>query len=126
MKAIAPGKLILSGEHSVLYGRPAIAMAIDRSAQTIIGPTVSPLVSFSLDDLDYSESFTFRALRDLTKRVSDNYHQFLDGELGIREVLLKPIDLFQYAFITVLDGLHESLEHGLNVRLVSNIPIGCG
>ena len=126
MKAIAPGKLILSGEHSVVYGRPAIAMAIDRSAKTIVGPTTSPLVSFDLDNLDYSESFTYRALNDLSKRVGDSYRQFLDGTLGIRDVLLKPVDLFQYAFIMVLDGLHEKLEHGLNVRMVSNIPMGCG
>lgn len=126
MKAIAPGKLILSGEHSVVYGRPAIAMAIDRSAKAIVGPTTSPLISFDLDNYNYSESFTFRAINDLSKRVSDNYRQFLNGELGIRDVLLKPVDLFQYAFIMVLDGLHETIEHGLSVRLVSNIPVGCG
>ncbi|MDA0577140.1 MAG: mevalonate kinase [Verrucomicrobia bacterium] len=126
MKAIAPGKLILSGEHAVVYGAPALAMAIDRSAQAIVQPNDTSNVSFTLRDLGYSESFTLRALRDLRQRVGDNYRLFREGQLGIREVLLKPVDLFQYAFIMCLDGLHITLEHGLKVQLFSNIPIGCG
>jgi mevalonate kinase len=46
--------------------------------------------------------------------------------MGIRDVILKPIDLFGYAFIMVLDGMHQKLDQGLGIQLRSNIPIGCG
>jgi mevalonate kinase len=36
------------------------------------------------------------------------------------------VDLFQFAFVTVMDGLHLTMGGGVNVRLNSNIPIGCG
>ncbi len=128
MKAIAPGKLILSGEHAVVYGRPAVAMAIDRSAVAEIFAGTGPEgeVSFDLADLRLRESYTLMALRDFQRRVRRNYELFLEGRLGIRQVLRKPIELFQYAFIIVLDGLHLKLAHGLDIRLRSNIPIGCG
>lgn len=126
MRAIAPGKLILSGEHAVVFGRPALAMAIDRCAQSIITPGPADLVSFDLVDLKEHDSFTIRALSELKTRVQRNYDDFLNGKMGIREVLHKPIELFEFAFITVLDGLHLKFGEGLNIQTQSNIPIGCG
>jgi mevalonate kinase len=129
MKAIAPGKLILSGEHAVVYGGPALAMAIDRNAQTIVTAAESAgpeEVRFELPDVRAVESFTLRALRDFRERVQRNYDEFTQGRMGLKEILRKPVDLFQYTFITILDGLHLKLTGGLEIRMHSTIPIGCG
>ncbi len=126
MKAIAPGKIIISGEHSVVYGKPALVMAVDRFAEASIFPQTTDLVSFDLLDLNQRSSFTVRALHELKRRLVKNYHMFLNGELSIREVLAKPFELFDFLFITLLDGLQLKLERGVRIGLRSDIPIGCG
>ncbi|AKJ65329.1 mevalonate kinase [Kiritimatiella glycovorans] len=126
MKAVAPGKLILSGEHAVVYGAPALAMAIDRSAHSVLLPGRGEGVSFDLPGEGAGDSFTLLALEDFKSRVMKNYRLFLRGDLGIRDVIAKPVDLFKYAFIMVLDGLHYQLDSGLCLQVRSTIPMGCG
>ncbi len=126
MKAVAPGKLILSGEHSVVYGKPAIAMAIDRSAVFEVTPQAGDRISFDLPGVSDDESFTLMALRDLKRRVENKYREFLSGDIGIGYVLAAPADLFRFAFINTLDGLHRKLDSGLVLKLRSSIPMGCG
>ncbi len=126
MKAVAPGKLILSGEHSVVYGKPAIAMAIDRSAVFEVTPQVGNEITFDLPGGEGSGSQTIMALRDLKRRVDKKYREFLCGEIGIRDVLAMPADLFRFAFVHTLDGLHRHIDSGICLKLRSSIPVGCG
>ncbi|MDF7805890.1 hypothetical protein P4E94_00475 [Pontiellaceae bacterium B12219] len=126
MKAVAPGKIILSGEHAVVYGKPAVAMAIDRSAVFEMTPQEGDQISFDIPGVDSSESHTLLALRDLKRRVEKKYHEFLSGDIGIGYVLGAPVDLFRFAFIHTLDGLHRQLDSGMVMKLRSSIPVGCG
>ncbi len=126
MKAVAPGKLILSGEHAVVYGKPAIAMAIDRSAVFELTPQAGDQISFDLPGGEGSGSHTLIALGDLKRRVDKKYREFLRGEIGIRDVLTMPADLFRFAFVHTLDGLHRHIDTGVCLKLRSSIPVGCG
>ncbi len=126
MKAVAPGKLIISGEHAVVYGKPAIAMAIDRSAVFELTPQAGNQIAFDLPGIGLSDSHTLLALRDLKRRVEKKYREFLNGDIGIGYVLEAPIDLFRFAFIHTLDGLHRHIDSGMVMKLRSSIPVGCG
>ncbi len=126
MKAVAPGKLILSGEHAVVYGKPAVAMAIDRSAVFELTPQAGNKITFDLPGGAAGGSHTIMALRDFKRRVDRKYREFLEGEIGIRDVLAMPADLFRFAFIHTLDGLHRHIDSGICLKLRSTIPVGCG
>lgn len=126
MKIFAPGKLILSGEHAVVYGKPALAMAVNRYAMASVKPQVLPLVSFDLSDLSYEHGLTLTALSQLKKRIKEKYHRFVQGDFSIREVLHKPVELAQFAFTLFLETLNLKMTHGIKIRVQSDIPIGCG
>jgi mevalonate kinase len=125
-KARSPAKLILSGEHAVVYGKPAIAMAIDRYAQSTINANLSSAILFNCLNFKSAKSFTLQALEGIKYRLQDKYHAFLEGRCGIREVLKTPFELLQYTVTHLLDTLNIPLSQGLEIRASSEIPIGCG
>ncbi len=126
IRAQAPAKIIITGEHSVVYGKRALAMAVDRYAYVEVAPLAAGNIAFDLRDLRHTASSTFQALRHLKESVLQSYSQFLRGELGIRQVLRKPGELLQYAFVSMLDALQIPLAKGLNISIHSDIPMGCG
>lgn len=126
MKVRAPGKLILSGEHAVVYGAPALATAVNRYVVATATPQTLPLISFDLSDLSYQCGLTMTALRHLRDRIRGEYERFRSGEGRIRDVLKKSHELAQFVFTFFLESVRRRRIEGVRIHLQSDIPVGCG
>lgn len=124
--AQAPAKIIITGEHAVVYKKPCIVTAVNCFAHTTIRPAFSSDICLTLFDFRQKAQSTIKALRILKERLLQSYHLCMQGQLSIREVLNKPAELFQFALISLIDTFQMELTKGLHIDVRSDIPIGCG
>lgn len=122
----APGKLIISGEHAVVYGAPSIAIAIDMYAQSEVVRNKNHLLGFDFANLKYNAKHTIKTISKLKDKAFIDYQRFLHGECSIREVVNKPFELLQFAVSNFLDKLNIVLPGGIDIKTHSTIPSGCG
>ncbi|MEM4545699.1 MAG: mevalonate kinase [Nitrososphaerota archaeon] len=105
--AVAPGKVILYGEHFVVYNVPAIVMAIDRAVKVLVSPRDDGLLRIC-SDLGFAceyENGTAKPLMGGKKSVT----------------FLEPVRI---ATKTVLEHFDE--KKGLNIDVYSTIPSSVG
>jgi mevalonate kinase len=126
MKATAPGKIILSGEHAVVHGRPALVVAVDRCATARASLIDDDLIRVSFPGCFDPDSMPTAALPGLKKRLVENYQQFLIGEMAIHHVLGSPAELIFYAVMHLLDESGAVLHGGLDIELNTTLPLGAG
>lgn len=103
IRASAPGKAILFGEHAVVYGKPAIAMAINRRVCVDVLEGSTSKINVNIRDLDVKGCIDF----DNGSITSDSPRK------GILKYILESIK-------KVHDG------SGMEMNMDVNIPIGGG
>ncbi|HID17105.1 TPA: mevalonate kinase [Candidatus Bathyarchaeota archaeon] len=105
--ASAPGKVILFGEHFILYGCPAISMAINLYSNVIVKPRKDKILRIFSKNLNLERKFFERKSKG---------HEAKEGEGHLEPVRIAAGEVLKLA----------SLDRGLNIEVDSQIPPAAG
>lgn len=130
--ARSPGKIILSGEHAVVYGQPALVAAVARYT-TVSFHALSRGNSLrtALAGIASGRRTPLNALQTLRDKLDSRFEAFAKGELAVKNILQRPDDLMLYTlaqiaghFLPARDG-QGRLRPG-QLRTHSELPLGAG
>jgi mevalonate kinase len=138
IKTTALGKIIISGEHAVVYGCPALAMAVNKTCHVTLEVLAkqSGTINFNLLNYNWQQSFSPKDLGLLQTHIEECYQKFLQEKVTHSDILGAATNFAPYIFVFFITHLLEVegdvssvlylLSTGLNITVSSTIPVGFG
>lgn len=132
--ARAPGKLILSGEHSIVYGAPALVMAVAKYTTVRFTPLhETGVLKTVFQGLSQGAVYPLSSLSRLKDKLDRRFEQFASGKRPVQNILHRPDDLVIYTLATLMRQLPlpgRSRRHRLpvpgRISTESELPLGAG
>lgn len=123
----AHGKIILSGEHAVLYGSHALLAPIDRFCSCTIKKKTSTQhydILFKLDGQAYH--LTWTAIFKNAKQIENAHHAYLKSSLSTTSICQSPLDFLSIALKKITDAFPEIADDCYDMTFISNIHMKVG
>lgn len=129
-RCVAPSKLILCGEHAVLYGTPALSMAIDLETRCTLerlkhSAYPSGQFEITLSDFGQQQNFSFAQWQQQAEAIKQRFQAFSQNKSGIHEVLQSPFDLILIS-LYLLHQVEPIESANWQLKIESDAPIGRG
>lgn len=122
-KALA--KILISGEHSVVYGAPALGMTLDNYfTVTKIHKNPQNTIECSIEVLKTRQVITIEELFNKKNAIDKQYASFLNNKLKITDVLTDKFSMIYFLIAIFLEKNNITLKDGMILIVNSNIPIG--
>ena len=124
-----PGKLILAGEHSVVFGRPALAAATDRRLEVRVKAFARSGIHLDLSAMSYRAVESMGEIRRYAESKRRLWRQYCEDPTAERFVRLQsdhPAHLVRLALAQALSRLELDSEVSFDVEVSSSLPVGSG
>ncbi len=126
--ARAPGKLILMGEHAVVYGEPALVCTLGLYLEARVEPFAADAVELNLPSIAHVETTDWATLGAAAAEAERRWRAFAEDPDGVPFASLDGRDearLARLALGEVARGAAGSLP-GCRVRVDGDLPSGSG
>jgi mevalonate kinase len=121
------------GEHAVVYGRPALAAAIDLRLTVQLAPLPAGgragTIVLDLPGLPHAETTSWSALRAHTRAARESWEAYFRDPNPERFHAVRggdPAHLVKVALGEAAAALGEEAPASLSLRIVSALPVGSG
>lgn len=106
-----PGKFIITGEHSVVFGKPSLATTIDKYCTATLNTNSKNNIILDLKDLNGVRKFNINEIIDLSKISKKKYAEYTTFLIALN-LFFKKVEI--------------QPEDGINIEIKSEIPNGSG